>query len=281
MKELQYRTYNELLAAVLTDFKTFDQEGMIDPQDLIKVAQAINKELTVKIQQVKEVVLDINKCTVRLPNDFHLLNFALLCSRSDSIHQVIHGDQTEDLLLPAGAHCNIPRAELHLSSCGKEYTVVQHFKYETRSYRHFLPIRITDASMVSSRCPNRFLHAERSAYIKGGWLYTSFDNGVLYINYMGNMEDADGNLLVLDHPIVNNYYEYGLKERILENMLVQGEQVGELLRLMSARKRNARLEARNVVFTPDFNELKEAWESNRKRQYEKYYQLFQSVPYMI
>jgi hypothetical protein len=284
MKELQYRTYDELLASVLSDFKTYDQEGMIDPQDLIKVAQSINKELTIKIHQLKEAVLDVNKCTVRLPNDFYSLNFALLCSKYEVTVPVMHGTNTEDVIAPPVVACAANSANNHpvvcLSTCGKDYSVVQRFKYETRTYQHFLPIHIEDSARVSTRCPNKFLRAERSAYIKAGWLYTNFDNGVLYINYMGSMEDDEGNLLVLDHPIVNNYYEYALKERILENMLVEGESVGELLRLMAVRKKNARLEARNVVFTPDFSELKEVWETNRRQQYDKYYRMFQSVPYV-
>jgi len=294
MKELEYRTYDELLSAVLSDFKTFDQEGMIDPQDLIKVAESINKELSVRIHSIKETVLDVTKGKVRLPNDLYLLNFALLCGKHTVSLPVLHGIQTEDVLLPAdcdnpgpipnsdyNSTCRLGRERptVRLTACGDYYGVVQHFKYETRTYHHFLPLHIESSSKVSTLCPNLTIRSQRHAYIKGGWLYTNFDSGTVYINYMGNMEDEEGNLLVLDHAIVNTYYEYALKERILENMLIDGEQVGELLKLMGTRRRNARLEAHNVVFTPDFAELKEAWEMNRRRQYEKYYRMFRDVLY--
>ncbi|HEY4062328.1 MAG TPA: hypothetical protein VGM30_10530 [Puia sp.] len=296
MKELEYRTYDELLSSVLSDFKTYDQEGMIDPQDLIKVAQSINKELSVKINPLKELVLDLTKGKVRLPNDFYLLNFALLCGKYEKSIPILHGIHTEDVLLPAD--CNNPgpipgstynttcrpainEAKVRLTQCGEGYGVVQYFKYETRTYHHFLPLRMESSSKVSTKCPNLGIRSERLAYIKGGWLYTNFDSGTLYINYMGNMEDDEGNLLVLDHAIVNTYYEYALKERILENMLIEGEQVGELLKLMGIRRKNARLEARNVVFTPDFAELKEAWEANRKVQHNRYFRMFEDICYAV
>ena len=43
------------------------------------------------------------------------------------------------------------------------------------------------------------------------------------------MEDGDGNLLVLDHPYCNEYGEGAMKERILENMVFAGENVGQQL----------------------------------------------------
>jgi len=59
----------------------------------------------------------------------------------------------------------------------------------------------------------------------------------VYISYQGAMEDEDGNLLVLDHPYCNEYYEYALKERILENMVFAGENVGQQLALIAQKLR--------------------------------------------
>ena len=40
--ELQYRTFDELLNEVSTDFVIYSNEGMIEPAQLIKVAQRVN-----------------------------------------------------------------------------------------------------------------------------------------------------------------------------------------------------------------------------------------------
>ena len=54
-------------------------------------------------------------------------------------------------------------------------------------------------------------------------IYSLFESSV------PDMEDNEGNLLVLDHPYCNEYYEYALKERILENMIFSGENVSNQL----------------------------------------------------
>ena len=51
------------------------------------------------------------------------------------------------------------------------------------------------------------------------------------------MEDNAGDLLVLDHPYCNEYYEYAVKQRILENMVWQGENVSQQLNLIEGRLR--------------------------------------------
>ena len=68
------------MADVQTDFKKYQLQDLIDPQDMIKVTKRINYDLGLRINQTKEVILEVEKGRVRLPNDFDVLNFALMCS---------------------------------------------------------------------------------------------------------------------------------------------------------------------------------------------------------
>ena len=92
------------------------------------------------------------------------------------------------------------------------------------------------------------------------------------------MEDEKGNLLVLDQPYCNEYYEYALKQRILENMIFSGEKVGQQLQLIEARLRAARNNALSFVNTPDFEEMRKIWEVNRRAHRSNYYDMFKSIP---
>ena len=92
------------------------------------------------------------------------------------------------------------------------------------------------------------------------------------------MENENGELLVLDHPYCNEYYEYALKERILENMMFAGENVTNQLGFTSQKLKAARNNALSFVNTPDFAQLKRLWEKNRKAQYHNYYNMFKSIP---
>ena len=92
------------------------------------------------------------------------------------------------------------------------------------------------------------------------------------------MESSTGELVVMDHPLVNEYYEYAIKQRILENMIFAGEPVSQQLNLIEARLRAARNNALSFVNTPDFAELQKIWSMNRRSQYDKYVNMFKSTP---
>jgi len=105
-------------------------------------------------------------------------------------------------------------------------------------------------------------------------MYTNFDCGTVFVDYMGNLEDEDGNLLVVDHPFLNEYYEYAVKQRVLENMAFMGEPVTDKIGLIEQRLRAARNNALSVVNTPDFAELKNVIEGNRRYMMKRYYDIF-------
>lgn len=286
-KEIEYRIFDELLSAVLTDLKRFDQEGLINPQDLIKEAQAVNRELGVRIQPNKETIVSVQKGRVKLPNNYYLINFALACGEYEVVTPIIQGIQTEDIMLNAqqapqhlpdlictSRDCNNPCA-VRLTECGDKFEVIQTFKTEVRKYKYLIPLHL-EADSISPECAHFFGGTHhRKAQIKQKWLYTPFDCGDVYINYVGNMEDDDNNLLVIDDPIINEYYEYRLKVRVLEILLTEGEQVADLYKLFDAKRRNARLEAHAIVFGAGYEEIRNIWLANRRAMYAKYYKMFE------
>lgn len=119
---------------------------------------------------------------------------------------------------------------------------------EYRTYTRFFPLTIRSGSSVQCDCPNINQKAIDIAEIKDGYLLTSFEAGKVYLNYLGAMEDEEGNLLVLDHPYCNEYYEYALKQRILENMVFAGEAgASQQLGLIEQRLRAARNNALGLL----------------------------------
>ena len=146
-----------------------------------------------------------------------------------------------------------------------------------RTYSTFMQLRIQDVNTTTCFCPTLGAQAPDIAEVVDGFLNTSFRSGKVYLSYQGAMESADGDLLVLDQPYCNEYYEYALKERILENMMFAGENVVNQLSFMQQKLRAARNNALSFVNTPDFAQLKKLWEKNRKAQYHNYYNMFKSV----
>jgi hypothetical protein len=329
---LKYRTFSQLLDEVFVDFQNYNLQAYIEPHQLIKVAKRVNYDLGLRIFTTKEAVLQIEKGRVKLPDDFFVLNFALICE-DVTIHQATpQGTWIEERPLvtpyretpkvidvcapptvncqtckqstcscqsstcqtacnidgtctgefdpnaPFGNYCNKPRVMLN---CKNEcYELVQVVRSEMRTYRRLRQVRIiNNAQNIDCDCPNLYWNVPENAWIRDNYIYTNFDCGELYINYQGMLEDDDGNLLVPDHDMINEYYEYALKQRILENLIMNDEMAAaQKLQLIEQRYRAARNYALSIVNTPNFSEMKQLWEMNRRAQYAKYYNMFKSYP---
>ena len=276
LTELKYKTFDELLEDVSVDFSMYSLEGMIEPQQLIKVVQRVNYDLGLRIFMTKEAVLDISNGKVRMPDDFYVLNYALLCGSYKVETPALSGTTTEDIILeniPDDAPCN----SVCVNDCGQYIQVVQKLKYETRVYEVNAPLAMSgNSKSLSCDCPDTTWKSPYQGKLKNGYIYTNIDSGKLYINYQGTLEDEDGNLLLIDNPTINEYYEYALKQRILENMYMDGEEVVQKLNLIEQRYRAARNNALSLVNTPNFEEMKKMMNMNRKAMSYLYYDMFKS-----
>ena len=290
----KYRTFNQLLDDVSIDFSNYALDGMLEPQQLIKVATRINYDLGLRINRTKQTILEVEHNKVKLPWDFAYLNYAFICGEY-SIHMDMPSGTHVDTTNPVPyvpdpgftGSCDDPNCSdvcvIKPCDASDGYQVVQKIG-NLRQYRYynvFRQLRIKTINAVVCDCPNLQTQALDIAEIKDGFLLTSFPTGKVFMSYQGAMEDTDGNLLVLDHPYCNEYYEYGLKQRILENMIFAGENVTNQLSLIEQRYRVARITALSFVNTPDFKELQTVWELNRKAQYHKYYNMFKSHPTVV
>lgn len=320
---LKYRTFEQLLADVRVDFKTYDLNNYIEPQELIKIAQHCSALLGLRIQMPKEAILDVEKGRVRLPSDFQTANYGLMCGEYSVTTIPGQGTTIEEMPYPAYrefnhnvdlcsdgvicSKCNITKAScacgkttcppvtipdynplvpygdycvkprVFMNCKGQAYELIQVVKTEVRNYKYSMALKFLPSKQsIHCECPNLFVKAVDEVWIEEGWLKTNFDCGKVYLNYQGALEDADGNLLVLDHLIINMYYEYALKERILENMWIEGEDVERKYRSMQEKLAKAQAQAMLIAATPNFGELKKMWEVNRKAQYFKYYNMFSS-----
>ena len=66
----KYRTFSQLMEDVSIDFSNYALEGMIEPQQLIKVATRVNYDLGLRIHRTKEVVIDIEHGKGTITNGF-------------------------------------------------------------------------------------------------------------------------------------------------------------------------------------------------------------------
>ena len=324
---LKYRTFDQLLEDVTIDLNSFALENMIEPQQLIKLAKKLNYDLGLRLNQTKEIILDVCHGKVKLPDDFYTFNFAFICGKYEehlgydgwgsgtNIQEVSYNevpanvDQcalptvncrtcnsnpcnhtaacdlnhpivdpaavTYDPLSPYGNTCIAPRVFMNCK--GEKWELIQVLNTGvTRRYTAMVPLRMKASQGIECDCPNLYYNTHNEGWLKGGFLFTTFDTGKVYLNYQGQMEDDQGQLLVPDHDLLNEYYEYAFKQRILENLYLNGEDVAQRMQLVEQRVKAARNNALSLVNTPNFKEMYDLWWTNRRAQYSKYYDMFNS-----
>lgn len=180
-------------------------------------------------------------------------------------------------LIPFGDSCIKPRVFLNCK--GDAYELVQIVNStQTNYYSQLIPIRILEnAQSIECGCEDLYLNSRPVAWIKDNYLYSNIRCAKLYISYQGAMEDDEGNLLVPDHDMINEYYEYAIKKRILENLIMNDETVSQAkIQLIQDGYKTSRNYALSIVNTPNFAEFKKVFQMNRKAQYAKYYNMFKS-----
>ena len=328
---LKYRTFDQLLEDVTIDLNTFALENMIEPQTLIKLVRKINYELGLRINQTKEVVLEVCHNKVKLPNDFYVWNHALICGTytesvgydgmagGTNIQEVPYVETPSsvnvcapitincstcnsnpcnltaacptnscnaecptptipgsyDALNPYGDTCIRPRVFMNCK--GDKYELIQIINTgQTRTYSSLLPLRMKNSQEIECDCPNLYANTINEGWLKGGYLFTTQETCKIYLNYQGEMEDENGNLMVPDHALLNEYYEFSLKKRIIENLAINGEDVTQRLQIIIPNYKEARNNALSLVNTPNFREMQNIWLANRKAQYFKYIDMFKS-----
>jgi hypothetical protein len=316
---LKYRTFNQLLDDVQVDFQNLSLQNMIEPQQLIKVVKRVSNDLGLRIFMTKEALLEVHKGRVKLPDNFYVLNYAMVCDDVTIQEPLIQGTNIQEVpmiptykqtsssidvcaaptvncqscgiptntcgcqtnpsnceVLPTGQqYCNKPKLQMNCK--GDTYELVQVVKSQQRTYKRLWPLQLlTNDQTIDCGCPNLYIKTREQAWIRDNYFYTNFDDAKIYISYQGTLEDDEGNLLVVDHDQINEYYEYAVKERILENLLMNDENVNAKLQLVQQKLRVARNYAKSYVNTPNFAEMKQLWQANRKAQYGKYYDQFKS-----
>ena len=285
---LKYRSFDSLLEDVKIDLRNLSADTSIDPGQLIKVARRCNYDLGLRIQRTREKVLEICKGKARLPEDFQVMNFALICGtyvvieippQGTNVQQVVPGYRPWIEENTCSDINGTSPETTCMTQCNQDYKLVQMVNTVRREFTTFSPITFRSSQFLDVDCPNacspRWQNKDE-AYIKDGWVYTNFDDGNIYIQYQADMVDDDGNLIVPDHPMLNEYYEYSLKKRIVENLLMENVNVATQYQIIATELRTARNAAFSIVNTPNFSEMMKVWTMNRKAMYSKYYNMFKS-----
>ncbi len=90
--------------------------------------------------------------------------------------------------------------------------------------------------------------------------------------YFTAMQDEHGEVIVPFHPLVTNWYEWCIKEKILQDMLFNSDgDVVNKLQYATRERSKYWLDAMNFIMEPHYKQLQELQKKTEQRFYNTYY----------
>ena len=262
---LRYKTFEELMASVKSDLHLYADNNLIDERNCIKTVLECNAILGLKINPIVECVLPIKNYKADLPVNLKQAYSAFMVfqqiggilgggdSYGTSTRQYSKEELVDKGITPTQSSCR-------LSSCGNQFYVATNYQRTEVIFDKVVPVYISESSLskFTKKSPNRLFNKQREFSIdfKDEEITTNIECGNLYLSYLSELVDEDGNLLLLDHDYINPYYEWALKAKILEDIYYNSESEVQG-KLQDARKNRDQYKnvALSMVLKPEYREI--------------------------
>ncbi len=291
--KFQYITLSQLMSSVEGDFHRWSDAGLVDQLKLIKVIRECNEKLGIRIYDRDEAALHVTmgpdrKGRADLPLNFYKaeMAFGLHKHRVNSMLPI--GPGLQQVFEPPDL-CQVQSGQItNLTGCCLDgagncswliKTPLTQLQVEVTD---IVPLEIFEGhDHFTEYSPNRGFrrhhrhHRGYSINIQEGFLETDFHEGIVYLSYLRDMRNEQGEDIVLFHPQVNEYYEWALKARILENILYNTEaDVAGLLKDARNQRNLAFHDAVNFVMGKEAREWQQYEHEHARKFFHQYYQIF-------
>lgn len=237
-----------------------------------------------RVPKYKPLPNPTDKCYPEPP-----INKTINCCGNVETEQVFTLENGSCFVQPASDEHGCPKVPVKYDfkvCVDKKGTIYQVVKGEVHEFKQKIPLRMSDRCfdsgiMACEDCQPDY-ETPYTYCISNNFLILNIPKNTviydphIYINYVSLPSDNDGNILVPAEPIINEYFLYTVKERVLENVLINGmdTSVQAKLQFVTQKKIEARYKAKHFVNRPNMKELRNAWMINRAAMYRKYIQAF-------
>jgi ribosomal protein L36 len=273
---------NKLTAIVRNDLRKLDDAGLIDEGTLIKTVQFCNDKLGIPIREIRQKIVPVHEFQANLPLDFEKLYYvcalqATNTSIQHSFKNPFDNSFDRDIIYEADVSREDFGGTPHYNVTINKTTDV-----EIKTFNNWIELQVSPSSLpfCHTSCPNVRRKGKYMVTIEDdGKVSTPFRSGELYFMYLGSMKDEEGNILFPFHPLITPWYEWCIKEKVLEDALFNsdlGFQETQALYELAGKKRSlAWLDAFNITMESGFNEFIAREKKKELSYYNKYFKLFQ------
>lgn len=276
-KNLEHRPISELMAIVKRDLKKINEKGLIDEGSCIKTIMYCNDTLGIPVREIREVCIPIENYTAKLPLDFEKIYYACYKKEGrkinykarDPFNNSVDADVVYEARIASGNFGGDEKINI---------TINRIQDVEVTSFGNWVQI---DVAKISSKycypnCP--IVGREKPAIIinDDNTIDVPFEKGEIYVMYIANMKDEDGNLIFPFHSKITPWYEWCIKEKIIIDAIFnsEGQEYVNLLNIAKRERGLAWIDAFNATMDKALGEHSKLERKKEIEWFNKYFKYF-------
>ena len=281
----KYIKLSQLMASVKADLHNYDDSSMIDDDDMIKIVAECNEKLGLRIYKSRECKIKVKDFKAIIPSDlFKIENiFATKTVNVINTNPQFGARQLEFSDIPP-EDCDkmITYGKMGCTDSNNNCFFVSDRRKDNHNhtelvYETVVPLSITSrlSDKSTEYAPFNRSSGEFKVDLNEEEFTFNFEHGEVYLCYLGNLVNENGEIEVPFHPLLNSYYEYAIKEKLLEDAFLNSEDdVMKKLMYVSQKKKDAYFTAWNFATSKQVNEWSKIQEKLKKEYYNKWYKIF-------
>lgn len=217
-KIIEYIPYSQLMSLIKQEIKAYDSQGYINDGDLIAKVMYCNEKLGINIHEVKQAIIEIENNHGDLPTDFHKVFYmaALSMTNTTVTNWTNPWDNSKDRTVTYDA--DFKRGCI---GCEDHVTVI--YKKSgvdiTQSYYNWQELKLSNGKYAYIGCSNLTNKSKNQVDIENGEITTGFRTGEIYMMYIANMTNEEGEILVPFHPLITPWYVWTCVEQVITSMI--------------------------------------------------------------
>lgn len=228
---LKEETKNEL--------RSYFDSNLVDESIFWPIFKECLSRFSTKYNPEKKDVIKINNKKGTLPKDFERLCLAMACTAGTITLDDQRSISTEEVPVCELDLCQ-SSCDVCTDECGNMYRVVQKTNEIELNWTSFdvLSLGTTNPDYCIEGCLNFRSRSVNEIEIRDGVMYTNFDEGYVYLEYLATLED-ETEILFPEHELVNKWIKAKLREGIFSYLYFNG--IGDNLTRYREAQRQAYL----------------------------------------
>lgn len=288
----EYKPISQLMDSVKSDLHVYDDSRLISDDRALKIIMKCNEKLGERIHQSRTCKLIVENYTAPIPEDLwkieNIYGIAVGAPTHDYLtgiwgarQLIFHGeDQTpvstspKERIIYLGS-CTIDdeceSQTTHVSEIDRDY--IQRVENKV-AFPLILSPSVEKECVKYSPCSN--WNGQYQVDLTDGEFRFSFKEGEIILTYLGALLNKEGEILYPFHPLLNDYYEYSVKKKILEDLFLNSDaDVINKLQYVELKLSESYYDAYSYIQSAKVNQWSKMRRKYEQAFYKKWYASFE------